>query len=100
MTIKYIKRVFFMKVDEKYLESVVHEVILECLDLDVKNSVDGFTEDTKLFQDGLGWDSLELLEALSILEEKLDIVIEPSTLKELKTVKGIVNALKKIIENK
>lgn len=88
-----------MQVDEKYLESIVYDVVYEFMEIDLKKS-DGFTEDTKLFEDGLGWDSLDLLEAISILEEKLDIVIEPAILKELKTVKGIVNALKVIIEIK
>ena len=60
---------------------------------------DNFTCDTKLFEGGLEWDSLEMLEAIYLIEEKFNIIINPEELKNLKTVRGIVECVNNIISH-
>lgn len=84
------------------MESVENEIItiLEDFTGEYFSNKEGFSLDTKLFEDGLGWDSLEMLEVLFIIEDKFNITIDPENLKDLKTVRGITECVKSIMGNK
>ena len=84
------------------MEGIEKEIItiLEDFTGDYFSHKEGFSLDTKLFEDGLGWDSLEMLEAIYLIEDKFNIIIDPENLKDLKTVRGITECVKTIMDNK
>lgn len=63
---------------------------------DVLNiSADGITEDTS-FVDDLGADSLDIFQIIMGIEEEYDIEIDNDTVEGIQTVKGAVEAIRRI----
>lgn len=85
--------------DEASIEQIVYDVIKKEVDVEVQE-LEGFSLDINLFDEGLGLDSLDLLECITGLEESLDVIIPPEKVKQLKTIRGIVDTLKELIEEK
>ncbi|MCI6004115.1 MAG: acyl carrier protein [Blautia sp.] len=66
-------------------------IIAEILDIDA----DTITEDTS-FVDDLGADSLDIFQIIMDLEEEYDIEIDSDTVDGIQTVRGAVEAVRRI----
>ena len=70
----------------------IKEILVEQLDVDE----DSITMDTNILDD-LGADSLDVVELISTLEDEFNIIITDERIRELSTVKDVVEFVESLI---
>ena len=70
----------------------IKEILVEQLDVDE----DSITMDTNILDD-LGADSLDVVELISTLEDEFNIIITDERIRELSTVKDVVEFIESLI---
>ena len=88
-----------MNKNEEKVKQVFTEILEDVARIDL-NSISNFNLDTSFFENGLFLDSLDLLDVVSGVEERLEIQISPSDLKRLKTLRNVIACISEILENK
>lgn len=78
------------KVNEKDARKIVIDILVE--ELGVQKE---YISDNSILVDDLGADSLDLVIIVITLEEKLNIVIKDEVLENIKTVKNLIDAVKR-----
>ena len=78
------------KVNEKDARKIVIDILVE--ELGVQKE---YISDNSILVDDLGADSLDLVIIVITLEEKLNIVIKDEVFENIKTVKNLIDAVKR-----